>query len=373
MHLNTLFKRTSTGAVQEWHREIDGDRYRSISGQVGGSLVESGWVTCVGKNLEKSNATTGEEQAALECAAAYTKKLAQGGYHESVSDIDISKFFKPMLAKSYEDYPVTDFACDVFSQPKLDGVRCVVTADGMWTRAGKSIDACPHIFEALKPLFAEDPDLIFDGELYADKLSDDFSQILSLVRKKSPDAERLQRAKDNIEYHVYDLPSFEGSFIDRSAALYELILAEEMEAKGIRYVQTNKMSTPDEMDAYYAHYMEQGYEGQMIRVGTNAYENKRSRQLLKRKEFHDEEFTVVEIGEGNGNRAGMAGFVTYRNHDGGTFNSGIKGSHDYCKQLLVDAGRFVGGTGTVQFFGKSADDVPRFPVTIALYEGARDI
>jgi DNA ligase-1 len=365
-----LYKRTSTGAIQTWQRELDGNRYRSISGQLDGAKVESGWTVCDGKNKGRSNETSGEQQAQLECDAAYVKKQAQGKYHARIEDIDEVKFFAPMLAQDFKKFPVTTFS-DVWSQPKLDGVRCIVTRDGMFTRQGKPIEACPHIFEALAELFDIDPDLVFDGELYTDKLSDDFNEIISLVRKKGPDAARLKRAKDMIEYHVYDLPSHPGGFEARSDELFRLI--NKYLPEGVIPVATTQVTNAVDMDSMYSLYMEQGYEGQMIRVGTNPYENKRSRQLLKRKEFNDDEFEIVAIFEGAGNRTGMAGYITYKLPDGREFGSGIKGTHDYCRQLLADADKYVGGTGTVQFFNLTPDGIPRFPVTLAVYEGERDV
>ena len=48
---NTLFKRTTTGAVQTWRQEFNptGDGYRTVSGQLNGALVTSEWTICVGK------------------------------------------------------------------------------------------------------------------------------------------------------------------------------------------------------------------------------------------------------------------------------------------------------------------------------------
>lgn len=370
MHMRTLYKRTSTGAIQEWHREIDGNKYRSVSGQIDGSKVESGWTVAQPKNEGKSNATTAEQQAQIECDAAYVKKLAQGGYHETIDGIDSPKFFKPMLAKSYDDYPVTSFT-NVFSQPKLDGVRCIATIDGLWSRQGKPIDAVPHISDALAPFFEKNPDAILDGELYADKLAQDFNKIISLVRKVNPSAERLAEAAEIVEYHIYDYPSWDGTFASRYVALCDATLGaiDPM----IKLVETATVGSQEHLDELNGAYLEAGYEGQMVRINNAGYENKRSKQLLKRKVFEDREFTVVEIVEGGGNRSGMAGYVTYELGDGRTFGSGIKGSHDYCRELLRDKDRYAGGTGTVKFFALTPDGVPRFPVTVALYDGKRDV
>ncbi len=59
----------------------------------------------------------------------WTKKLELGSY-ESIDDIDTPKFFNPMLAHKFEDYK-DKITYPVYSQPKLDGIRCIVRADGM--------------------------------------------------------------------------------------------------------------------------------------------------------------------------------------------------------------------------------------------------
>ena len=127
-----------------------------------------------GKNVGKVNETTAEEQAMKEAKAEWTKRTERG-YFENIKNIDKGTIFKPMLANKWEDrkdkvtYPL-------YSQPKLDGIRCIVKSDGMWTRTGKKIVSAPHIFQALKPYFEKNPDLIFDGELYADKYANDFNR-----------------------------------------------------------------------------------------------------------------------------------------------------------------------------------------------------
>lgn len=367
----TLYKRTSAGAVQTWHAEIDGNRYRSVSGQIDGQKVESGWQIAEGKNIGKSNETTPEQQALLEVDAKTVKKLAQGGYHESIDDIDKPKFFKPMLAQNYNDRPIDwSDGMQKFCQPKLDGVRCIATIDGLWTRQGKPIEAVPHISRALVRFFEEFPDAILDGELYADKFNDNFNEIISLVRKKNPSEAHLAKTAKSIQLHIYDCPSIDETFDKRINFVYNNI--PRFAERCLQLVQTALVSDQEDLDRWYGSYMEQGYEGQMVRLDL-PYENKRSKSLLKRKEFLDQEFTVVGITEGKGNRGGIAGFVTYKLPDGREFGSGIKGTHSYCQELLEQAEEYVGGTGTVKFFNYTPDGIPRFPVTIALYKGARDI
>lgn len=363
-----LYKRTSTGAIQEWQIEVDGDKYRTISGQQNGQKVTSKWTVAKGKNVGRSNETSPEEQAQLEADAKYTKKLAQGGYHESVDEIDNAKFYKPMLAKSFDDRPVTDFR-NVWSQPKLDGVRCIANAEGLWTRQGKPIDAVPHIHEALATVFKVNPQAVLDGELYADKLSDDFNKIISLVRKKNPSEAHKAEAAGVVQYHIYDFPSIEGTFPERLAGLREV---HDMTEDCIVLVESTIVEHEEHLNDLYSGYMMAGYEGQMVRLGDSYYEQKRSASLLKRKQFQDEEFTIISINEGIGNRSGIAGNITYELGDGRVFNSSIKGTHEYCKTLLEEADKYPGGQGTVRFQEYTPDGIPRFPVTVALYPDGRD-
>jgi DNA ligase-1 len=375
----TLYKKASTGKVHTWYMEVDGDRYRTVSGSQDGKKVTSAWKVAKAKNVGASNATTPEEQALAECNSAYKKKLAQGGYSEDPDNLGAT-YFKPMLATEWTKVPLPfdpDFEFFVYAQPKLDGVRCIATKDGLWSRQGKPLIATPHIAEALAPFFREDPDLILDGELYADKLNDNFNKIISLVRKQNPTKAQLEESARTIEYHIYDIPSVDGGFAERADELV-FIPSRLRFANGgeritcIRFVETMQVNSREGLDDLFGEWVGRGYEGQIIRLADTPYENKRSKSLLKRKDFKDQEFEIVSVDEGVGNRSGMAGFITYRLPNGNEFGSGIKGSHEYCKELLRDAEKYRGGTGTVRFFDWTPDGYPRFPVTVALYPEGRD-
>ena len=105
-------------------------------------------------------------------------------------------------------------------------------------------------------------------------------------------------------------------------------------------------------------------------VRNNArYENKRSKNLLKRKEFITEEFDVVEVLEGSGNWAGYAKHFVLT--DGtNTFKSGVRGNQATLKELLEQE---VKPTWvTCRYFERSPDNIPRFPVVIDWGVGERN-
>ena len=133
-------------------------------------------------------------------------------------------------------------------------------------------------------------------------------------------------------------------------------------------VDTHWAGNSEEIDDLYGQYTSEGYEGQMIRQDT-AYQPKRTKDLLKRKEFITEEYKVVEVHEGQGNWAGYAKRLTLQMEDGRTFSSGIRGSQGQLKALLDNPNI---DWATCRYFELSNDGVPRFPVTIDYGVGVRN-
>lgn len=367
--LPVLFSRTSTGAIQQWQIIVDKNTFYTVEGQKDGKMTTATPTVCAGKNVGKANETSGEEQATKEAKAKWQKKI-DSGYHENIKDIDVETFTEPMLAHKYGEH---EFAFPCFTQPKLDGMRCICRKDGMWSRNGKPIVAVPHIMEALKPLFSANPSLIFDGELYCDKLKSDFNKIISLVKKSKPTAEDIKESEGVIQYWIYDIPSSKkNGFKQRTNELCGILSPSGMRtwAMGVPsclvYVDTTLVHDQKQLDDLYGKYLEHGFEGQMIRTENGLYENKRSKNLLKRKEFIDSEYEVVEVIEGVGNRSGTAGYMTLKMKDKRIFKSNIKGTFEYLKQLLVDRKKLAGKMVTVKYFCLTPDGIPRFPYVIAV-------
>lgn len=380
MEHNTLYKRTSTGAIQIWWIEQEDDAYRVWTGQIDGKKTNSEWKHALPKNVGKKNETTGIEQAAFEIQAEYTKKLNQGRYSETLDDVDEEKFFAPMLAYPYEKYPVTQEQFDaeiVFAQPKLDGIRCIATRTGLWTRKGKPIVAVPHVWEAVTPIFEATPDVVLDGELYNHEYRDHLNRISGLVRKTKLTDTEFDETK-MIQYHMYDcMTGTADPFEDRFTALLNLPeIRGKVPVMGdgvLQLVDTHIVPDLKYLDDLNMEWLEYGYEGQIIRISDTEYENKRTKKLLKRKEFIDEEFTIVGFTEGMGNRSGMAGNIVYRMDDGKEFSSGIAGGVDFYKHLWENQDTYIGGQGTVRYFKLTEYGIPYLPVTHVVYKGSRDV
>lgn len=353
----TLYKRTSSGKVQIWFAQVDGERYRTTSGQQNGKRTTTEWTVAKPKNKGRANATTAAQQAVAEVNAEYLKKLARD-YHETLDTVDEAMRFKPMLATNWEDRK-DKVAGQVHMQPKLDGMRCIAKADGLWSREGKIIYGAPHIHDQLLPLFEIYPDLIIDGELYNHDLKDDFNKIVSCAKKQKPTMDDLMTSLRCLQYWVYDLPSLDADFAQRTRVLQNMV-DWELDGKHNIVITPTISCYPDDINENAAMYIEAGYEGAMVRL-PGKYENKRSNNLIKWKEMQDEEFTIVDIQEGDGNRSGMAARVVVSLPDGRHFSAGLIGNVSYCQELLRERDEHIGKLGTVVFQNYTPDGIPRFP------------
>jgi len=360
MKLPIIYKVASTGKIQQWEIEVEKNKYRTISGQVGGKLVISEWTTCQGKNIGRSNQTTPETQALNEATAKRKKKLEKD-YSETVKKAKTSDFLQPMLAKIFEDY-ADSLEYPVYIQPKLDGIRCENLETGLLTRNGKSILSCPHIHgdESVFTYMNTVNITALDGELYNHTLKEDFNKITSLVKKLKPSDEDIEESKKLIQYWIYDCIVPNTKFSKRNALLKTL-----PNNKYWVLVPTYKCNNRNEIDTYYEKFIEEGFEGAIIRID-DVYEHKRSKFLLKRKEFQDAEFPILNIIEGVGNRSGMAGYIETKTKEGKPFKSNIKGDRDFLKDLLINKQDYIGKTVTIKYFKLTPDLIPRFPVAIKI-------
>ena len=378
--LPTLYKADNNDSVRVWRIEVKEDQYRVISGLQFGQHVESDWKRALPKNPGKANATTGAEQALKEAEALYKKKKEQGGYFDKVEDIYNETFFSPMLAEKWDDKKVQKAIAEafkngtrVFSQPKLDGIRSATKKTGLFSRNGKEHVSSPHVLEALQEVFDLNiRGFVLDGELYNHDLKADFNTVQSLAMQKKPTADELARSKEMIQFHVYDLfdPENDDKTFSERHAYLQYLSESNLLPKCIQFVRTDEVYSFEDIDRLQGEYLELGYEGQMIRIDS-PYENKRSRALIKRKEFFDEEFEVLELEEGQGNWEGCVKIVKFKLPNGEPCRAGIRGTQHDLAKMLVEKDKYIGWDVTIRYPNLTPDGKPRFGVAVAFYEGKR--
>lgn len=364
--LPKLYELSTTGNIKVWEiKVLQNDSTSDIVtsfGILNGKMQETSDTISSGKNINRSNKTTHFEQALSEAESKWSKKKKKG-YVESISaasanevDALITGGVEPMLAHSYSKsgdkitYPA-------YSQPKLDGIRCVAIKKGdkvtLWTRTRKPINSCPHIIQAIKENF-QNQDITLDGELYNHELKSNFEKIVHAVKRDEP-----TEASALIQYHIYDVISA-GSFSNRIKTILDLTLP-------LVQVPTNEVQDSTQMHAHFQNYKSQGYEGLMVRVKDSLYENKRSYNLQKVKEFDDAEYLIVNAVEGRGKLQGTLGTFTCVTAQGNTFDVKLTGNQEANAKYLNNPALWEGKFLTVQYQGLTEkSSLPRFPVGLRI-------
>lgn len=382
-----LYKKTSTGATQTWEIIIDGNTFYTRSGQLNGKITQSKPTKCVPKNVGKKNESSGPEQAITEAQAKWDKQIKKN-YKEDISKIDEKAFFAPMLAKKFIDYK-DKIQYPVIIQDKLNGIRCAITAKGAFSRTGEQFFCVDHILKAVAPLFKVFPDLVLDGELYNPIYKNQLNQIASLVsvnrKLKDISKEDIARSKEIVQFHVYDglnfnytkvnlvqtglvLVTHKTPYRDRSEGLAAIL----PNIKYIYLLENVRASDEEDILDVLKVSKKEKREGIIIRIPDSPYENKRSKNLLKLKNFSDAEFEVVALLEGTGNWVGCVKTVTCKLNkpatDGRTeFDSNIRGSQEDLAKLWKTRKQHIGKTVTVEYQEMSEYGIPLIPYCDAIF------
>ena len=286
----------------------------------------------------------------------------------------MTKHFKPMLAHKYDEARV-DWSKSVYMQPKLDGVRCVFTKDGAFSRTGKKFMNLQHLFTPkMFSMFKQNPWLVLDGELYNHDLRDDFEKIISLVRKQKPTDDDRKEARKLIQYHVYDYAfcnpnenkvDLIESDMNRYGKRHDQLTRSNMYGKHIRYVPARGVHTLDKAKEIHNSFLEQGYEGSILRLD-GAYKNGRSYDLMKFKDFSDTEATIVSWVEGKGKRRGTIGKFIAVDSDGIKFGMPVMDKFVYLKKNFKAMQDWVGKTATFTYFERTKAGSYRHPLFKAI-------
>jgi len=274
---------------------------------------------------------------------------------------------KPMLAYKVGKKEI-DWSQEVFMQPKLDGVRCLISKDGAVSRTGKPWKNIDHIIKRLKPFFKSHPNHILDGELYNHKLKNDFEKIISLVRKQKPTPKDKIEARGLVQFHIYDCINPVNK--NYSARLFEMT-AFGIYGKYIKLVYTESVyqGEPEHARTMNKKHLNEGYEGSIMRLD-RPYENKRSYNLQKWKDFHDAEATIVGYEEGKGKREGTIGKFLMQDNDGNKFGCPPGKGYTYSDMtdILKNIHKYMGQQATFTYFERTKAGSYRHP----LFKGLRN-
>jgi len=286
---------------------------------------------------------------------------------------------KPMLAYKVDKKPV-DWSENVYIQPKLDGVRCVIYLDEneeirCFSRTGKEFHNLQHIKDSLHDFFkmetefSANTDVVLDGELYNHDLRDNFEKIISLVRKQKPTTQDRLDAAELIEFHCYDY--IETVMNQPYGYRASQLVTSDMYSPCIKYVDSKLATSRETANIIHQYNLNDGYEGSILRLD-RPYEQKRSYNLQKFKDFHDTEATIIGYEEGKGKREGTLGKFLMQDDDGNEFGCPPGKGYNYkdLADILNNIHDYIGKRATFTYFERTQYGSYRHPLfkTIRNYE-----
>ena len=273
-----------------------------------------------------------------------------------------NQVIKPMLAHKFDDARI-DFKDFTYMQPKLDGVRCLFTKDGAFSRAGKQFMNVRHIEEYLKDYFEQNPAMVLDGELYNHDLKDDFEKIISLVRKQKPtDEDRLEASKLT-QYHVYDYTNILMNNMVNYRYRLDQLTCSNLYNDSIHYVDTKRVKGFKAAKDFHTRALAKGYEGSILRTNT-PYKHGRSFGLMKFKDFSDTEATIIGYEVGQGKRTGTLGKFIMQDDEGVKFGCPPGKGYNYkdLADMLTNVTDYIGRRATFTYFQRTKAGSYRHPL-----------
>jgi ATP-dependent DNA ligase len=373
----TLYGLDKKGQIREWNIKIvenKAEGYTQIvvlHGMLNGKQIETITKIEKGKNIGKKNETSSYNQALSDATSKWNRKKDIDQYTTTIPKIDNgsstnstvvtkTKPPSPMLAHDYKKFNhKLQFPC--FIQKKYDGYRLLYdpTTDDLYTRNGKKYDILYNttIHKQLQKI-----GLPFDGELYCHA---DFNfECYGVLRKKKINQKDLVLL-DKIEYHVYDIhTSNDLTYKERYKLLSDTVnkFNSTTTVTKIKPVETYLCNSINEINNYHTQFIHDNYEGSIVRNSCSLYESKRSFNLLKYKDFDDEEFLIHSFTTEKDNDINLIIWIC-KTKDDKTFNIRPQGTKEEREHLYTIGSQFIGQKLWVKFFGYTENKIPRFPTT----------
>jgi hypothetical protein len=278
MILPRLYKKTKTGAVQQWKISTEDNLIVVTFGQWRGKQQVKETL-CDGKNIGRANETSDNQQAEIEAQAKWEKQI-KAGYVEDPSGV--SKIKLPMKVKKYQGQEKNIiFPC--YASPKLNGVngewRKTSSVLKLLSRGGKEYPILEHERSTIEATMRKIGTDNLNVELYCHGMF--LEEITSAVKKYNKNTPRIQS-------FLFELPTVDVAYERKTTQM-------TVELSHLPVIPIIQLYSHKEIVAYHKRCVEEGYEGIVIRNGRCRYEyGVRSSDAFKLKVALDAEFRILD-------------------------------------------------------------------------------
>ena len=291
--------------------------------------------------------------------------------------------FKVALAKEYESGKC-NWNDGWYASRKLDGVRCLAITDEdgnckLYSRMGKELTTLNKVKEAIEA--TNIVNTVFDGEicLVDEDGNEDFQGIMKQLRRKDHQIENpAYMMFDMLNIKDFNNQKSEEILSDRLHTLRSFL---NIDTQILRYTEQALINDDEHFETWskIADYF--NWEGVMLRKDVG-YEGKRTKNLVKVKQFHDAEYEVIDydnddhevVRDGKSETIKMLAQV-WIEHKGYRVKVGSGWSQE--QRLQYMDGSIVGKIITVQYFEETYNDKGgislRFPTVKVVHGEEREV
>ncbi len=344
LEFQNFYIRDNKGTIRQWSIGVDDGTIVIEHGQLGGvmqTVTEEIYEGKAGRSLE--------EQIMLRVNSRISKRKDMG-YVDDLKDVNekptnLLGLVKPMLAQKIQGVKNIDFE-HAYVQRKYDGNRCMIANISgrkiAYTRNGKQYKVLNHILDSINMPNGT----ILDGELYCH--GETLQTIVSWCKRDTP-----HKNTHKLKYHCYDIVK-NLPFSDRFDMMLDIDYGENAQI-----VETFKIKKLQWAMNHFKNFRDEGYEGAILRHGLAGYEDgKRSKSLLKIKEWYDDEFKVIAINPSKD----YWGVLTCMLDNGKIFGVTAPGSIDEKREVLINRHKYIGKYVTVEYSQITKDGIPFHPI-----------
>ena len=275
-----------------------------------------------------------------------------------IDKFDKNDLSKPMKAKPFKtgvmSYPA-------IVQPKINGVRCTVrafiTSGGLFedkieikliSKEGIEYNV-PHVIKNFEQIYKKiSHDVVFDGELYIHGVP------APTISGASKNINNSQNKK--LKFIIFDLCD---PMLDQQERLdYIHLLVKDSPLYHIEVLKQFIVNSDEEALNYADEFIEEGYEGTILRDSTSPYYfGGRRNNMLKIKKYFISEFVVLDVEAWEKDKT-KALFVLQNDINNETFKCTPKGTNFERESMLLTKGKYIGTKVKVKFYERTKNGIP---------------